>query len=61
MSDVSRITVAHADGIGPEIMNACLYIIQSVGARIEPSAWESKTETLRIFDGQAGCTLAQGQ
>jgi isocitrate/isopropylmalate dehydrogenase len=46
MSNVSRITVAHGDGIGPEIMNACLHIIQSAGARIETagieaSAWES--------------------
>jgi len=73
MSNVSRITVAHGDGIGPEIMNACLHIIQSAGARIETagieaSAWESllgrvsvKTETLRNFDGQAGYTLARGQ
>src|ERR1035438_4460185 len=40
MSNVSRITVAHGDGIGPEIMNACLHIIQSAGARIEPEVIE---------------------
>ncbi|HEV8038636.1 MAG TPA: hypothetical protein VGP62_07220 [Bryobacteraceae bacterium] len=45
MSNVSCITVAHGDGIGPEI--ALLEVV--------------KTETLRNFDGQAGYTLAQGQ
>src|ERR1035437_10689645 len=40
MSNVSRITVAHGDGIGPEIMNACLHIIQSAGARIETEVIE---------------------
>ena len=29
------ITVAYGDGIGPEIMNACLHIIKEAGARIE--------------------------
>lgn len=29
------ITVAHGDGIGPEIMNATLHIIQEAGARID--------------------------
>jgi isocitrate dehydrogenase len=29
------ITVAHGDGIGPEIMQASLHIIQEAGARIE--------------------------
>jgi len=40
MSNVSRITVAYGDGIGPEIMNACLHIIQSAGARIETEVIE---------------------
>src|ERR1700704_2695802 len=35
MSNSSPITVAHGDGIGPEIMDACLHIIQEAGARIE--------------------------
>src|SRR5712671_1123913 len=35
MSNASRITVAHGDGIGPEIMNACLHIIREAGARID--------------------------
>src|SRR5260370_7115240 len=35
MSTSSPITVAHGDGIGPEIMGACLHIIQEAGARIE--------------------------
>src|ERR1017187_9603871 len=40
MSNVSRITVAYGDGIGPEIMAASLHIIQSAGARIEPEVME---------------------
>src|ERR1035441_7941991 len=40
MSNVSRITVAYGDGIGPEIMAASLHIIQSAGARIEPEVIE---------------------
>src|SRR5947209_7730000 len=34
-SNVVPITVAHGDGIGPEIMAACLHIIKEAGARIE--------------------------
>lgn len=30
------IPVAKGDGIGPDIMNACLYILREAGARIEP-------------------------
>ncbi|HSV31655.1 MAG TPA: NADP-dependent isocitrate dehydrogenase [Atribacteraceae bacterium] len=30
------IPVARGDGIGPEIMDACLYILREAGARIEP-------------------------
>lgn len=30
------ITVAYGDGIGPEIMEACLYILEQAGAQIEP-------------------------
>src|SRR5712671_5877918 len=40
MSNASRITVAHGDGIGPEIMNACLHIIREAGARIETEVIE---------------------
>src|SRR5882762_3622051 len=35
MSNATPITVAHGDGIGPEIMAASLHIIQEAGARIE--------------------------
>jgi len=35
MSTNIPITVAHGDGIGPEIMGASLHIIQSAGARID--------------------------
>src|ERR1700693_2441914 len=40
MSNLSRITVAHGDGIGPEIMNACLHILKQAGARIETEVIE---------------------
>jgi isocitrate dehydrogenase len=40
MSSLSRIAVAHGDGIGPEIMNACLRIIQPAGAHIETEVIE---------------------
>jgi isocitrate dehydrogenase len=35
MSQKIAITVAHGDGIGPEIMEASLHIIQSAGAALE--------------------------
>src|ERR1700704_2569654 len=35
MSNLSPITVAYGDGIGPEIMDACLHVIKEAGARIE--------------------------
>jgi isocitrate dehydrogenase len=35
MSSNVSITVAHGDGIGPEIMAACLHILKEAGARIE--------------------------
>src|SRR5438309_1547324 len=35
MSQKTAITVAHGDGIGPEIMEASLHIIQSAGAALE--------------------------
>src|ERR1700733_3990113 len=40
MSNASPITVALGDGIGPEIMNACLHIIREAGARIETEVIE---------------------
>jgi len=33
MSNSSPITVAYGDGIGPEIMDACLHVIKEAGAR----------------------------
>lgn len=38
MSEATPITVAHGDGIGPEIMNAALEVLEAAGARlaIEP-------------------------
>jgi isocitrate dehydrogenase len=35
MSEKTAITVAYGDGIGPEIMEASLHIIQSAGAALE--------------------------
>jgi isocitrate dehydrogenase len=35
MAENTKITVAYGDGIGPEIMNATLNIIQSAGARLD--------------------------
>src|ERR1700738_355971 len=35
MSNLAPITVAHGDGIGPEIMEASLHIIKEAGARIQ--------------------------
>lgn len=32
---MTRITVAKGDGIGPEIMNATLAILQAAGAQLE--------------------------
>jgi isocitrate/isopropylmalate dehydrogenase len=34
MSTATPVTVAHGDGIGPEIMAASLHIIQEAGSRI---------------------------
>lgn len=39
-SNLVPITVAHGDGIGPEIMAACLHIMQEAGARIAPETIE---------------------
>ncbi|MCC6933352.1 MAG: NADP-dependent isocitrate dehydrogenase [Deltaproteobacteria bacterium] len=36
MAGLIPITVAHGDGIGPEIMEATLFILKEAGARIEP-------------------------
>ncbi|MFN7628139.1 MAG: isocitrate/isopropylmalate family dehydrogenase, partial [Pirellula sp.] len=35
MSSATPITVAYGDGIGPEIMEATLHIIEEAGARLE--------------------------
>src|SRR5271154_578972 len=40
MSTASRITVANGDGIGPEIMAACLHVIKEAGARIDTEVIE---------------------
>ena len=40
MSSKRKITVAYGDGIGPEIMNATLAILEAAGAQIEPDVIE---------------------
>src|SRR5207248_3770882 len=40
MADTTPITVAHGDGIGPEIMDATLRILKAAGARIDPEPIE---------------------
>ncbi|GCF09062.1 NADP-dependent isocitrate dehydrogenase [Dictyobacter arantiisoli] len=40
MATKTPITVAHGDGIGPEIMDATLHIIEAAGAQIEPETIE---------------------
>lgn len=40
MTNKTPITVAHGDGIGPEIMEATLHIIEAAGAQIEPETIE---------------------
>jgi isocitrate dehydrogenase len=40
MANKTPITVAHGDGIGPEIMAATLHIIEAAGAQIEPETIE---------------------
>ena len=36
MAEAVPITVAFGDGIGPEIMKACLKVLLAAGAKIEP-------------------------
>ena len=40
MANLIPITVAHGDGIGPEIMAATLHILEAAGARIAPETIE---------------------
>lgn len=40
MSEKQKITIAYGDGIGPEIMEATLRILEAAGARIEPEVIE---------------------
>ncbi|GLV57440.1 isocitrate dehydrogenase [Dictyobacter sp. S3.2.2.5] len=40
MANKTPITVAHGDGIGPEIMDATLHIIEAAGAQIDPETIE---------------------
>jgi isocitrate dehydrogenase len=71
------ITVAHGDGIGPEIMAATLLILEAAGAPLDIETIEvgekvyvsgntsciniAMTESLRTYDGKLGFTLAQEQ
>src|SRR5437660_1257027 len=53
MSNATPITVAHGDGIGPEIMAASLHIIQGAGARIDIETIEIG-EKVYLRDNTAG-------
>lgn len=70
------ITVAHGDGIGPEIMAATLHILEAAGAMLDIETQEqaalldrvaglgleiAMAENLRNYDGKPGFSLAQGQ
>jgi len=66
MSTNVPITVAHGDGIGPEIMEAyggatSKKNVALLGRLLEQGLEIVKTETLRTYDGAAGYTLSQGQ
>jgi isocitrate/isopropylmalate dehydrogenase len=65
MSTNVPITVAHGDGIGPEIREASLHIIQEAcalpGRVLEQGIEIVKTDTLRTYDGAVGYTLSQWQ
>ena len=64
MATRTPITVAHGDGIGPEIMAATLHISESAGALLDIETIEireTETASLRNYDGKIGFTLARGQ
>ena len=54
-----RITVSKGDGIGPEIMDAALRIMQAAGVKLEYDC--IKTENLYSIDGERGYSLGQGE
>lgn len=53
MESKRKITVAYGDGIGPEIMEATLRILEAAGARIEPEVIEIGEKVYRsgVFSG----------
>ncbi len=63
MSNLVPITVAHGDGIGPEIMEVCLpkQTVALLGRVLDQVVEIVKTEALRTFNGEVGYTLSQGQ
>jgi len=48
MSNLVPITVAHGDGIGPEIMEASLHIIKEAGARVKEAGARVQIQTIEI-------------
>jgi isocitrate/isopropylmalate dehydrogenase len=52
------ITLAHGDGIGPEIMQGSRHSIPEAGGRSDLEI--GKTEALRSHNGAAGYTLSPG-
>jgi isocitrate/isopropylmalate dehydrogenase len=55
---MARITVAHGDGIGPEIMDATLRILKAAEAH---GIDVVKTKNLYRFDGTPSYSLGQSQ
>jgi isocitrate dehydrogenase len=74
MATTTPVTVARGDGIGPEIMDATLRLIQADGTGLDIQTIEIgdkvylsgnsadvRMESLRNFDGQSGYSLGQGR
>lgn len=55
MANKTSITVAHGDGIGPEIMKSCLQILEAAGAQIEVETIEIG-EKVYLAGNTAGIT-----
>jgi isocitrate dehydrogenase len=64
MANPIPITVAHGDGIGPEIMAASLQILEAAGAPLDIETIEVGEKVYlsgNTYNGKPGFTLAQGQ
>ncbi|HYI97988.1 MAG TPA: hypothetical protein VEX68_30905 [Bryobacteraceae bacterium] len=68
----TAITVAHGDGIGPEIMEVILHILKEPDARLDINSGMQPSQTIDLLDriqgaggdfidDQTGYSLGQGQ